>query len=152
MKCLWVQLSQEVVNGRVIVQCSRCLKMAKVPVENLGRIDRECPRDRRAGVGDSLREIIRMLGFKPKEGCRCPETILEMNLDGPDGCERNFDCYVGKLRKAYAETTTAEATRGAFTALFSGLAFKLDWTDPIPSLIRLAIERARQPTPPRNPS
>jgi hypothetical protein len=145
MKCLWVQLSQEVVNGRVIVQCSRCLKMAKVPVENLGSIDRECPRDRRPGVGDTLREIVRLLGFKPKEGCGCAATIAEMNRLGPDECERNIERFVTKLRKSYATTSTTEAMHGAFAAFTTGLAFQLDWTDPIPSLVKLAIARARKP-------
>jgi hypothetical protein len=152
MNCDWKQISQGSDDGKIIVQCQRCMKIATVPRTSWGNITRDCPRDRTPGVGDTLREIFRHLRFKAKEGCGCAEMIREMNQLGPDGCEKNMECFVRKLRKSYETTTTTEAVCGAFAAVTSGLAFKLDWTDPIPSLVRLAIERSRQPTPPKNPS
>lgn len=66
-----------------------------------------------------------------------------MNLWGVSGCEANFDIIVGWMREAYDLTSWSERTTAAARALATGLAFQLDWRDPPPSLVRLAIARAR---------
>jgi hypothetical protein len=85
------------------------------------------------------------LGAKQKSGCNCAAMIGQMNAWGCDGCLEHLEEIVLHLKDAYALTTWSERRWADLRAVTTGLALQLDWTDPIPSLVKLAIARARNP-------
>lgn len=95
--------------------------------------------------GTELKSLISTLGASPTKSCGCAMMIRLMNSWGCEGCEKHLPEIVAHLRKAYGEQPLLDKLRAQAAAVTSGLAFQLDWTDPIPSLVRLAIARARKP-------
>jgi hypothetical protein len=122
--------------------CAVCGRPLSAKYPDAKRVCRLPPNEPQRGPGTELKGIFRRLGFSAKSGCGCEKLRLEMDRLGVTGCRQNFDLLVGKLRKKYHQTTKGERARAAAAALFTGLAFHLDWADPIPSLLRLAIDRA----------
>lgn len=55
------------------------------------------PRKVRHGPGTVLKALLRRLGFQHEPGCQCNSHVKQMNLWGPDGCERNIDIISGWL-------------------------------------------------------
>jgi hypothetical protein len=96
----------------------------------------------RPAVGEELATILHSIGLRAKEGCGCPELRREMNDLGPDGCRREFDRLVSTLREKYQATTWTERILAAGLAVLTGIAFKLNISDPIPDVLREAIRRA----------
>jgi len=64
------------------------------------RVDTEhpqYPRRRGHGPGTVLKAVLRKLGFKAVEGCRCNDRAHKMNHWGPSGCRKHNDEIVGWL-------------------------------------------------------
>jgi hypothetical protein len=97
-----------------------------------------------SGPGTELHKIFDSLGIVPRKSCDCAAMTARMNGWGPDGCEANMAEIKLHLSKAYAGQPLVERLRVKTAAVTSGLAFEINWLDPIPSLVRLAIERARE--------
>lgn len=58
------------------------------------------------------------------------------------GCRENLGTIVDWMREVAAETSWLQRSVAAGRAVLSGLAFRLDMADPMPSLVREAIRRA----------
>lgn len=54
------------------------------------------------GPGTELKNLISRIGLKPSPGCQCNSHAIQMNLWGPDECERRIDQIVGWLREEAA--------------------------------------------------
>jgi hypothetical protein len=79
------------------------------------------------------------------EGCgSCHKMARQMNAWGVEGCRKqeHFDYLVGHFRTHIKDYSWMERLKAAAMAVATGLAFKLDWLNPIPSLISEAIRRA----------
>jgi hypothetical protein len=157
MNCDWEDVTEPDEQGRRRVQCKRpaCRRLLNPTHHPHEKIHAECREGtmyaKREWPGIVLAMHLEKLGAKQKAGCNCPAMIGQMNAWGCDGCLEHLDEIVAHLNDAYSLTTWSERRLTELRALTTGLAFQLDWTDPIPSLVRLAIERARV-TPPENPS
>lgn len=96
-----------------------------------------------AGPGTELTALLGGLGVAKK--CRrCKQRAQQMNLWGVAGCREHFDTIVDWVRKEYKAASLKEKLTAALKALGAGLAFTIDWTDPIPSLVTEAIRRAEE--------
>lgn len=90
-------------------------------------------------------KMLHSFGIKPTSCAgECEAMRRQMDAWG-EQCDQHLPEIVGHLRKAYKATSWASLTAASMAALTTGLAFQLDWTDPIPSLVKLAIARARRP-------
>lgn len=95
--------------------------------------------------GDELHAIYESLTVKTKGGCKCKARITEMNAIGSAGCRARFDEIVGWQREGMQEYTWTERATAAWHMLTTGLAAEIgpmNWTDPFPALVDLAIKRA----------
>jgi hypothetical protein len=51
------------------------------------------------GVGAELKRLLAKAGIKASPTCQCNSHAIQMNLWGPDECERQIDKIVGWLRE-----------------------------------------------------
>jgi hypothetical protein len=105
------------------------------------------------GVGTQLKKILEGLNIEEKPNCTCKARMIEMDRMGIALCEEHLDRIVQMLREnAPAWGWTGRLTdifkpgiaNAAIKAFLSGLAFKIDPTDPFPGLVREAIKRAKK--------
>lgn len=76
-------------------------------------------------------------------GCNtCHKIARQMNAWGVEGCRKNMDRLVKHFRTHIKDYSWMERLKAAAMAVATGLAFQLDWLNPIPSLINEAIRRA----------
>ncbi len=114
----------------------------------LGRLDSDRPAVKihawhpGFGPGTELKKMLADLGVEPSPSCDCNGKALQMDLWGVEGCRANFDTIVGWMRDGQDRWGWKEKLAIAAKAVVSGLAFKLNWTDPFPGLIEEAITRA----------
>lgn len=94
------------------------------------------------GVGTELYKINIDLGIRQVPGCGCIQLQNHMDLIGPDGCEEHFDKLVAEM-KAKSPGWGWKYVGIVYNALTSGLYKEVSPMDPIPGLLRLAIDRAR---------
>jgi hypothetical protein len=95
--------------------------------------------------GDELHAIYESLGVQRKSNCPCNAKIAEMNKFGSAGCRANFDEIVNWQREGMKQYTVTERATAAWHMMTSGLAFEIgvmNWADPFPALVDLAIKRA----------
>lgn len=93
------------------------------------------------GPGTELARLIKELRLR-KDCSGCAFNAGQMNTWGVQGCRDNFDTIVGWLRESEETLGWVEKIKAAAMAVTSGLAFKINWDDPIPDLINEAIRRA----------
>jgi hypothetical protein len=94
------------------------------------------------GPGTELKLIFVILEIVPTAECDCDLHIARMNAWGVDGCREHFDEIVAWLRagaKRYGWTAKVNAARKAIS---TGLHREIEWSDPFPSIIKIAISRA----------
>jgi hypothetical protein len=72
-----------------------------VPFRDVAIAERKPERFERVlvGPGTELKKLISKVGIKPSPGCQCNSHAVQMNLWGPDECERKIDLIVGWLRE-----------------------------------------------------
>ena len=99
------------------------------------------------GPGTELKTIFDTLGFTPKKSCGCAAIQRQMDRLGAAGVQARFKHYVSVLTERYTMTSTTERFAAAVAAITTGIAWRLDWADPIPSLLTLAIDRAKERQP-----
>lgn len=95
------------------------------------------------GPGTELINTLASLGITDRVNCECRKRAKQMNDWGPDGCLERREEIVGWLREGAAEYTRWEWQLAALLSVKAGLTFRLKWSDPLPSLVDLAIRRAR---------
>ncbi len=140
-----------------VFTCDICTRRLSSKRTNPSLIRRQCPDypvsddwrpppggivDPGFGPGAELKALFASLGFEPTAKCPCDRYAAQMNVWGIDGCTRQHDTIIRWMRQAYDLTTWLERRTAEVNAVLTGLAFKLDWSDPIPSLVDEAISRA----------
>jgi len=101
------------------------------------------------GVGAEVSKILKSIGIETN-GCQgCNDMILRMNAWGVEGCETNREAILRRLRMKAQGTTWATKFKAAAGAVMTGLAMKVNWTDPCPGIldegIRIVREREAKP-------
>lgn len=117
------------------------------------------------GPGTELKALIASLGINPGPSCDCNAMARQMDEWGVEGCREHFDEIVDRIKQNQArwgwqesieENAKQEAgeeapkggwklgdtIRAGWKAVTSGLAFKINPLDPIPSLVKMAIHKA----------
>lgn len=95
-----------------------------------------------SGPGTEFGALVAQLGFESGPQCSCKALMARMNAIGVEGCRREREPIVAAIRdnaKAWGWGSFAVA---AAKAVVTGLVIHIDPTDPIGSLVDLAIARA----------
>lgn len=113
--------------------------------------DKTCPG---WGPGTELEPIAREFGYEPKAGCKCKETMCEMDRVGVEAVRADLDGFASKLRANAGKYGWGEYYRGGKKALASGIVSKSlwhlwDWNLKYREMIEEACKRAeaRGPRP-----
>lgn len=96
------------------------------------------------GPGTELKELLSSLDITKLENCDCNAKMRQMNIWSAAGCREHFDEIVGWLREGAKQFGWADRLGAAAKAVATGLAFKINWADPFPGLVELAIQRAEK--------
>lgn len=96
------------------------------------------------GPGTELGAMLRSLGIAPGAGCDCKAKQATMDQWGVAKCRERREEIVGWIREGAPRWGWVEHVKAAALAVATGLAWKLDPTDPYGSLVDLAIERAAE--------
>jgi len=97
------------------------------------------------GPGSELTALIKKLGYVSKPNCACKRHARMMDELGVEGCRRDRAVVIQWINDARAEwgiTGLFGMAAPAWHAFTSGLAFRLNPLDPVPSLVDEAIRRA----------
>lgn len=122
-------------------RCEYCRRIAETPAARHCDVPEPDPG---VGPGSELRAILKELGIQEKPKCGCTERAAAMDLLGVEGCRRRFDDIVGWMREAQDKYSWGDRLKAAGNAAASGLAFKVNWLDPLPGLVEEAIRRAEE--------
>ncbi len=110
------------------------------------------------GPGTELKGILASVGINPSPTCSCRTRMRTMDDWGVEGCEEHFDTIVGWLEESaeswgWNSFVTKQAENSlslsdklsiGWKSLTTGLAFKVNWSNPYPDLVRQAIDRAKE--------
>lgn len=99
------------------------------------------------GPGTELQSLLLSIGIDKKSDCGCNAQMAKMNYWGVEGCTKHFNEIVGFLKDGIVHFGWADRMKAAALATIKGLAFKLNPLDPIPSLVKEAIKRAKEKEP-----
>lgn len=134
-------------------RCRRCKSECRAPLADPRKVHRNCGEHRPIddGPGSELKAIIAELSIAPLKGCGCEAMARKMNEWGVAGCREHHAEIVDQLRQGAAKTGWLAKLAAARAAAASGLALRLNWLDPIPSLVDLAIARAIERAAAREP-
>jgi hypothetical protein len=94
------------------------------------------------GPGTELHNLLAELGFNEPAGCSCQATIAWMNELGREGCRREIDMIVEKLKAAQSLVSWADLAKGSWQALKKFRSLNLSLLHPVRSLVEEAIRRA----------
>jgi hypothetical protein len=96
------------------------------------------------GPGTELKALIASMGIQSSPTCDCNARAIQMDIWGIEGCEKNKDTIVGWLSEGQTRWGWAEKVAAAARAVKTGLAFRLDLSDPFRSLVDIAIRNAEK--------
>ncbi len=96
------------------------------------------------GPGTELKAILKTLGILENPTCDCNRKANQMDEWAVEGCRAHFDEIVGWMREGQGKWGWKDKLTAAANAVKTGLAFKLNWSDPFPGLIEEAIRRAAE--------
>lgn len=94
------------------------------------------------GPGTELKEILKSIGIEASQNCSCNRRAAEMNVLGVAGCRAKKDEIVGWLREGAPKWSWTAKLSAAAMSVKTGLAMKVNWLDPFPDLVELAITNA----------
>lgn len=144
MNCITEPIGQRA-DGRTIHRCKVCKREQAFRNADPSRVRMQCGRKLPTGPGTELRKLFAVLRVKPKKGCGCVAMAREMDALGVDGCRAKRDELAERLRSKSDKWGWTEKAAAALRAAKSGLAFQLEnWSDPFPSLVDLACDRAER--------
>lgn len=92
--------------------------------------------------GTELKKLLASLGILGSTSCDCDNRIAQMQAWGVKGCQQNRDLIIEWMRAGQGQWGWAAKLKAGVLAVTTGLAFRLDWSDPFPSLVDEAIRRA----------
>ena len=95
-----------------------------------------------SGPGSELKVLLLLLGITEKTGCDCNAKSAQMDAWGVAGCRVHRDEIVAWMRDGAKRWGWAARLKAGAHAVTSGLASQINWLDPFPDLVDLAIERA----------
>lgn len=98
----------------------------------------------KGGPGAEFAGLISQLGLQSVASCSCASLQREMDRLGVDGCRRERSRLIKSLKENYVKYTAADKMWASYNAVITGLAFKLNPLDPIPSLFDEAVRRAEE--------
>ncbi len=98
---------------------------------------------KKLGPGGHLADILKSLGFPPCQLCK--ELAAKMDEWGVEGCRlpENREVILKRLRDQAKAARWWETQRAKALAVSTGIAFRLNWLDPAPSLLDIALERSQ---------
>lgn len=96
------------------------------------------------GPGTELKALLKTLGIAENAHCDCNAKANQMDEWGVEGCRAEFDQIVGWMREGQSGWGWKDKLAAAAKAVTTGLAFQVNWSDPFPGLVRLAIDRAEE--------
>lgn len=95
--------------------------------------------------GTTLEQMLNTMSIYPSADCPCIEHMEQMDEWGVEGCRLNRATILGWLEHGYRQWGWGAVIWYAAKGLMSGLAFKLNPFNPIPSLVDLSIKYAETP-------
>ncbi len=95
------------------------------------------------GPGSELTALLASCGIVSVQGCGCSDYAATMNAWGIEGCIQRRQEIVAWLRSAYNSVSWAKLLTAGSRAAISGWVYTVSLTDPLGSLVDLAIARAR---------
>lgn len=100
------------------------------------------------GPGTELKKILAAADINPGPSCDCNAKALQMDLWGPDECDRQFEVIVGWIRDGEERWGWKGKLGAAFKLAMKDPLLALSLlpyvNDPIPGLIKASIRRARK--------
>jgi hypothetical protein len=94
------------------------------------------------GPGTELRKLLSDLGITMSADCGCKAMAKRMNLWGVDGCRENHRQIVNHLKQAAARRDWHQKWSASVLVNAAFVGLRVNWLDPIPGMVDLAIERA----------
>jgi hypothetical protein len=95
-----------------------------------------------SGPGTELRNLLAELGIRAQNACGCKSMAEKMDRLGPERCRHNQRHIVAYLKRRARKSGWLTKLTAARAAFERGIAFQVNWLDPIPGLVALAIDRA----------
>jgi hypothetical protein len=95
-----------------------------------------------SGPGTELTAIYASLGIEADPSCDCKAKAEQMDRWKVDGCRAHFWEIVGWQKDGAVRWGYAPKLKAAALAVATGLAFRVNWSDPFPGLVEEAIRRA----------
>lgn len=96
------------------------------------------------GPGTELKKIFESLGIQ-SDGCGgCYLTLQAMDKGGAQECRERRDEFIAEIKSRRMSVTLATKIVAAGAAVLNGLAFSINWADPIPGLFDEAVKRAKK--------
>ena len=135
--------------------CARCDAKYSVPGYSCKQITHVCAVDGRAfsssdppppppppGPGTFLKQILDELDVHIVHDCACTDKAYLMDVWGWRKCRRHREKIIGWLRDSSIKVHWRRKLNMARKAFQTGIAWKVNWRDPIPGLVDEAIHRA----------
>jgi hypothetical protein len=142
MNCTWLSPPKQRADGIYLHECKRCHQKAPSRWSSSANLRSDCRVRLTGGPGTELTTIFKSLGIAPAASCGCQSKADQMDAWGIAGCRVNRPQIIGWMTAAYDTTSWLTRAKAACAAGANGLACKLDWSDPIGSLVDEAIRRA----------
>jgi hypothetical protein len=130
---------------RVVYRCPVCGREVRSSVADPAQLKAQCgplvalPPTR--GPGTEFFKVCKEVGVRQKPGCDCANLRRAMDEAGVEGCRRNRDCFLRKLRNNLECYTITEKAAAAWAVLWQGKPWSLD------GMLELAIQRAEAALP-----
>lgn len=94
------------------------------------------------GPGTELRKMLASIGVHQIPGCDCLSKMIEMDVLGVEGCRAKQDDLAKYLKDNAPRWGWEGILNAAVWTVLTGMVFRINPTDPFPSLIKEAIRRA----------
>lgn len=97
------------------------------------------------GPGTELKNILASIGLTP-QGCRCETRVAQMNQWGIEGCKQpaNREAIINWLRTEEKKRGWGDKIKAGLLTITTGLVAELSPTDPLGSIVDVAISRAEE--------
>lgn len=104
----------------------------------------EAVEQQEGGPGTEMMELTRQLGVETVPGCSCKSTAATMDKLGVDGCRRRINELVLQVEANWDSWGWKKQLVAVTKAAWKAAGLGVNPTDPVRSLIELALHRAEQ--------